>query len=173
MRSVLLLAVAVLCGCSGAVRTVDPSAPSALHDLAERRVDVHLVDGPVRPARGLRVEADTTSWVDADTGALVRVATASVVEVRRRDRAGWSRRVAGRSALAAGLVGAALGAAVGAGGGGVLGSSDTPPAVNAATFGIGVGAVGVMYGVVGGAVAGAAVAPQDRYVLARDTAAVR
>ena len=161
------LVLAALAGCSGAVRTVDPAAapPSALHDLAEREVRVHLADGEVRPARGIRVGTDTTSWVDADTGALVAVPTASVVEVRQRDRWGWSRRVGGRSALVAGLVGVALGAAVGATVGDYVGGG-TQAAV---AVGIGVGSISAVYGLVGGAVAGAVVAPQDRYVLAADS----
>ena len=170
------LVLVVLAGCSGAVRAVDPAAapPSALHDLAEREVRVHLADGQVRPARGIRVEPDTTSWVDADTGALVAVPTASVVEVRQRDRAGWSRRVAGRAALAAGLGGAVLGGAVALGGGGVLapsGASAGERAATAVAVGIGGGAISAVYGLVGGAVAGAVVAPQDRYVLAPDSTA--
>ena len=170
MRPLLfLLVLATFAGCSGAVRAVDPAAapPSALHDLAEREVRVHLADGGVRPARGIRVAPDTTSWVDADTGALVSVPTASVAEVRQRDRAGWSRRVAGRSALVAGLTGVALGAAVGA----TVGEYAGGGAQAVLAVGIGVGAIGAIYGLVGGAVAGAVVAPQDRYVLAPDSTA--
>lgn len=164
MRPFLLLSVlVVLAGCSGAVRAVDPEAesPSSLRALAEREVRVHLADGGVRPARGLRVEADTTSWVDADTGALVAVRTASVVEVRHRDRWGWSNRVAVRSALVGGLAGTVLGAAA------LWEAGDSN---GAAVFAVGGGAIATLYGLVGGAVAGAAVAPQDRYVLAPDSA---
>ena len=163
-RSFLVAALA-LAGCAGSVQTVDPAEPTALRALAERSVDVHLVDGRVRPARGLRVAADTTSWVDRETGALVRVATADVAEVRRRDRAGWSRRVAGRAALATGLAGLVLGAAAAA----TVDDDRLSPAAAA----IGTASVAVMYGTAGGALGGAVAAPQDRYVLAPDSLATR
>lgn len=165
MVRLLLASALVLAGCAGSVQTVDPASPAALRALAERDVDVHLADGRVRPARGLRVAADTTSWVDRETGALVRVATADVAEVRRRDRARWARRVAGRTALAAGVAGLALGAAAGA----TLDDDRLSPAAAA----IGTASVAVMYGTAGGALGGAVAAPQDRYVFAVDSAAAR
>ena len=170
-RALAVLALVALTGCAGSVQTVDvaDAAPPALHALAERRVDVHLADGSVVPAHGLRVLPDTASWVDPETGALVAVPTAAVAEVRHRDRAGWSRRVAGRAALAAALGGAALGAAAGWDLAGfcffACPEPSTSERVQAATaFAIGTAAVGALYGTTAGAVAGAVVAPQDRFV---------
>jgi len=106
MRTILLLLpAALLVGCTS-TRTLAPGGVSgtvANAELADRAASVVLADGRVVEARSVAVYADSTSWVDAETGAFVHVPTADVRSV--------SRRVRGRAAWQGALVsGVAVGA---------------------------------------------------------------
>lgn len=88
MRAALVLALAVLCGCTS-TRTVTPGATSgasANTDLAGRTVRVLLTDGRDVRAESVTILPDSTSWFNPATGELVEVATAEVVHVTERSR---------------------------------------------------------------------------------------
>ena len=113
----LALAVLALSGCAAATHTValeDGDQLAWANSLfATRPTVVVLEDGSAYDALALRLEADTTTWVDPQTQALVAVPTASVLEVERRDPRRASLRIAGRGALVGAAVGAVGGAALG------------------------------------------------------------
>ncbi len=172
MRLVLLVVAFALTGCAGSVQTLRPAT-----DLAEARrqldgqsTEVYLRDGRIRAAHALRVDADTTSWVDPQTAAFVRVPTSSIVEVRRTDRRGSVRRAAARGAVAAGLVGAVLGGIAGYDGFNLcFWGPCEPPSTGerirgAAVGALAVGGIGATYGTAVGALFGTVGAPEDRYL---------
>ena len=164
MRVVLSLGVlVVLSGCNAALRTVPLADPvRANHQLAGRSVTVVLATGETAPAQAVRVARDSTSWFDPATGALVSVPTASVAEVRHRDRWRTVLRGARRGALGGAIVGGVLGTLVGLGAGDVLPGNQTQDTILGAVGGVGYGG---MYGAAAGLVVGALSSPTDRYVV--------
>ena len=158
-----LSALVVLSGCVVTTQTLDPADAASRRALSERagRQTATVTVRGERPAeaRGLRVDADSTSWVNA-AGALRSVATADVERVAfpgadPRGRLGR-------------LEGFALGfAAAFAGGAALTYATYEPQGFIALPTSVAAVAAGVTFGVAGGGV-GAAVANgrPERFVLA-------
>ncbi|MDT0631144.1 hypothetical protein RQM47_01675 [Rubrivirga sp. S365] len=162
-RPALLALLLLLSGCVATTRTLDVADAASRQAISERagrqRAVVTVRDRPAVEARGLRIDADSTSWIGAD-GAVHVVPTADV------DRVAFAG-VDPRGRLSR-LEGFALGFAAAAVGGAVLthatyepqGFIDLSPTAMAVIS-------GVVYGIGGGGV-GASVAngQPERFVLA-------
>ena len=122
---------------------------------ADRTATVVMQTGVTHTARSLHVAADSTSWLDSESGRVVSVATSEVTEVRSTSR--------GRGALNGLITGALLGTAVGVFVGVIesqggflsgLGSSEPPSAGEAIlTEGARLGGIGGLIGLaIGGTV---------------------
>lgn len=155
MRLPLLLALTALTACTH-TRTAESAGDLAdLGRRAEgRRVVVALADGRRLPAEGLRFAPDSASWVDPETRALHRVATADVAAVtfgRRRGRGALEGFAIGTGAGALG--GAAVGYATYDDGGFgcfFICSRGAAASWRGSTFGL----VGALFGTAVGAVRG-------------------
>ena len=87
LRPALLFALALsACTSTRTSSPTDPAARAFLYAHADDVLTVRLAGGGSEPARSVRVEPDSASWVGAETGALRRVATAEVVSIERVDR---------------------------------------------------------------------------------------
>ena len=150
-----LLAVLLVSGCAGSTYTVAPDAfEDARRDLSGRTVTLVLTDGARYQAESLRLEADTTTWVSADTGELLALPTWAIAEVQRRNRGRSALRTAGAGALITGAIGGTLGALLCSG----LGCGSSQPAVVLARA-LSAAPSGAVYGALGGAIAN----PADRW----------
>lgn len=160
-RALVLLVALALTGCAGLRSSTQIVAPDRL-DIAAAEVAggsglLSLADGTRYRVESLRIDPDTTSWIDPVTGALRLVATPSVAQFEARDRRQALFRGAGLGALAGAAVGAALGLSVCAD----FGCDDAATAV------VGVGTVGAAAGAFWGGVLGAATDPVDRWMFER------
>ncbi len=89
----LLLAVLAATGCTS-TRTLapDPEGLARVNRTYETRpARLMLASGQYVHARALRLDADSTTWIDPATGILQRAATADIVYVERvrRGRGAW------------------------------------------------------------------------------------
>ena len=170
-----LLALAlVLSGCAGARYSVDPAGEPedlawANNLFASRATVVVLTDGTAYDATALRLEADTTTWIDPATQSLLAVPTSAVLEVERRDGNRSFRRIVRRGVVGGAIVSGTLFAVAGYESGGCLflcGSE--PPGMSdrlegAAAFGA-VGALGgAFYGMLYGGAVGLVSSPTERF----------
>ena len=158
MNLPLVLAAVLLAGCAGSTYTVAPEAfEDARRDLSGRTVTLVLTDGARYSAASLRLEADTTTWVNPDTGELLALPTWALAEVQHRDRGRSALRTAGAGALVTGAIGGTLGALLCAG----LDCGASQPLV---VLGAAASAApsGALYGALGGAIANRA----DRWLFA-------
>ena len=167
MRPLLLLLALAASGCASFTHAVDLADPSRANaDFAGRDATVILTDGAEYDAVSLRLEPDTTTWVDPGSGQLLAIPTSAVAVVQRRDRGRAVWRTARNGALVGAAVGAVLGGIVGNEFVGAFGQPTTSErASGVAFFGVvfGVGA-GIEGGVIG-ALAGLVVDPTERYVV--------
>ncbi len=109
MTRLALALVFVLAGCAVPAQTVDRARlGDAAADLDGRSGTVLLSDGTVWTADALRLDPDTTSWIDAATGTLRAAPTSSVAEVRTRDPGDTVARSALVGAVVVGAAGGAL-----------------------------------------------------------------
>ena len=88
-----LLMLVLVTGCTS-TRTLTPDADglARVNRTCEARpARLMLASGQYVHARALRLDADSTTWVDPTTGTLQRAATADVVYVERirRGRGAW------------------------------------------------------------------------------------
>lgn len=166
-----LAPMAALAGCASTTHTVYPT--DALGDanraLGGRPVTVLLVDGTAHAAEAIRLEADSTSWIDPQTGALYAVPTDAVRVVERRDHKRSTERVAGRGAIIGTIVGAVLMGAAGYDTGGCLVFCSEPSGPErirgAATWGaLGAGS-GAISGLFWGTIVGVFSDPTERFVV--------
>lgn len=157
-RALALLAALVLTGCGtvrGSSQAVGPDRlDAAAAELAGARGVLTLTDGRRVLVEGLRMDPDTTSWVDPRTGDLRLVATPFVAEVEARDRRGAILKTAGVGALVAAAAGAALGVALCAD----LGCGD-----ETLTGALALGALAAPSGALWGGVIGAVADPVHRW----------
>ncbi|MGB3542102.1 hypothetical protein [Rubrivirga sp.] len=155
-----LLALLALSGCAAASHSVDPALEGdrlawANALFASRPTTVVLEDRTRHDATALRLEADTTTWIDPATQDLVSVPTSSVLEVERRDAGRAGNRIVVRGAVTGASVGGAAGAVAGYQSDGCLSFSCGPPsAIARLTFGAVVGVSGAVVGAIGGATGG-------------------
>ena len=161
MRLAAMLCLLVLSGCVATTQLAPADAAHVVRLTNGKSVVVRLVDGRSLRGRSLRIDADSASWVDPETGALERVATADITRVTRTRH--WSGAVEG---FGLGLViGVPLGAALGA-----LGSEscgEDPLYFCGRGWGaVGGGFGGLVTGPPLGLLIGAAVGRRERYVLA-------
>jgi len=124
--SIILVALTVLAltGCTH-THQVTRAEYKAEQPCQSRRCTVALENGDRFPSMSLRIDPDSTSWIDPRTDALRKVSTAEVVEVRRIQR-----KRAARGGLVLGLAsGVVLGAATG-----YLVERSKPPAEKICSF---------------------------------------
>lgn len=120
MRVLLLLVSLFLSACAPSVRVIDASDEFALaREFNGRSALIGLADGRAVSAQSLRMDADSSSWTNVDTGGFEVVPTASVVRVKRPETAGEGvgrgiRQGAIAGAVAGGLVYSLVGSALGA-----------------------------------------------------------
>ncbi len=170
-RLAVLVFLSGLTGCAGARHTVHlGDVAEANRQFAGRAVTVVLTTGAAYPAEGLRVAADSTSWVEPVTGDFVSTPTSGISEIRHRDRGRAVGRSVGRGAIGGAIGGAVAFGAVGYDSGGciVFCSGEPSPgqrmeaAVGFGLFGAAVGAgQGALYGLVVGALSD----PVDTFVI--------
>lgn len=126
----VLLTATTLCACAPGTRTFDPADEWVLErEFNGRPVTLFLENGRRVRADALRMDPDSSSWVDRDTGTFEVVPTADIVRIQRIETTGESvarsaRQGAFSGAVAGGLlgffVGSALGDAGAAGAGGII-----------------------------------------------------
>ncbi len=170
--SLFSVALAALTGCAGATHTVDlrDDLSRVNASLAGRPAVVILQDGTAYAAAALRLAADSTSWIDPQTGALVVVPTEVVGVVERRDRKRASERLVRRGAL----VGAAVGAVLGGMAGNEFSEcfivcsepTATERAKGIAVFGVSGALGGALFGAYGGIITSIVSSPTERFVVA-------
>ncbi|GAB5536065.1 MAG: hypothetical protein Rubg2KO_23140 [Rubricoccaceae bacterium] len=172
MRALFLLVL--LTGCASSVHRVAPE-DQTLRDLESRQLVVSLADGTMYRAHSLRVEADTTTWIDPKTGNLIGVNTARLAEVQEDDLA-TSLRGGRRGAL----IGAGVGLLFGAIAGNRLATADlfglgpNEPTADERARSIGVvGLAGAAGGATTGFLMGVVFGTSPRYVLADSVASSR
>ncbi|MGB3542101.1 hypothetical protein [Rubrivirga sp.] len=170
----LALAALALSGCAATTHAIDPAAePDRLawaNDLfASRPTTVVLEDGTAYDATALRLEADTTTWIDPATQSLVSIPTSAVLEVERRDGGRSVSRVVRRGIVAGAIASGLLFAAAGVESGGCfIFCGSEPPTTGervraGVSWGVGGAMIGAFYGVVGGTVVGVASSPTERF----------
>ncbi len=82
---VLLVAFSA-CTTSRVAQPGTPQTGAFLRAVSGDVVTVHLADGESARARAVRIDADSTSWLDPASRSVRRVATADVVSLERTDR---------------------------------------------------------------------------------------
>lgn len=110
MRLLLLLSV-LLSACAPGTRVFDPSDEWTLaREFSGRSALVGLDDGRAVRVRAVRMDPDSSSWVNVDTGAFEVVPTSGIVRITRPATAGEGVvRGAGQGAIAGAVVGGTLG----------------------------------------------------------------
>lgn len=165
----LLTFAAVAGGCAG-TRTFRPGDDAfARRHLGGRTATVVLRDGGVARGSALRVDADSTSWVDASTGQLRVVATADVARVTVSSPRLTLERSVENGVLLGTAAGFLLGAALGYDSGGCLLFCSGEPTLGARargalTFGSFYGLAGAAEGLALGALVGAAAPAEWEFI---------
>ncbi len=171
------LATLVLSGCAATTYTVGPDLESdrlawANALFASKPTVIVLTDGTSYDATALRLEADTTTWVDPSTQNLVAIPTSAVLEVERRDRGRMVRRIVSTGTVGGAMgVGAVFAVAGFEAGGCWIFCGATPPTVGervsgAATWGTAGVLTGAFYGLVSGAIVSVVSSPTERFRVA-------
>ena len=162
LRPFVLLALLVLTGCAsfqGSSLIVEPDRLGEVAaEVAGGQGILSLVDGTRYLVEGLRIEPDTTSWVDPQTGDLRLVATPFVAVFESRNRRRSMFRGAGTGAVVAGIAGASLG---------LLICSDVGCGEETPIIVLGLGALSMPSGAFWGGVIGAISDPLDRWTFVR------
>ena len=113
MKQYLYLLVALggvaLAGCAPSRPPASTAAMNA--ELARRPVRLHTADGAALQAIGVRIEADSVSWIDPDTGHVHAAHASEVLRVETFSRRRGTRRLGTWGMIAGGAIGLAVGIA--------------------------------------------------------------
>jgi hypothetical protein len=165
-RNVTLLLLALVAwGCSSSNLVTPTGGEKSLSyadlnmNLAGENVSVFFIDGRQAKGAGLRLDVDSASWIDTETGNIVKVPTSTIDKVETKNR------------TAGGLLG--LGAGIAAGGGiGLIvgeGAAQRPGDVGIGLEVVAFTAGGAVLGGLAGTLVGASIGTTNSYEVAYDS----